>query len=151
MRTTKRVLAVASGGGHWIQLLRLMPALRDCEVAYVTTLASYRSEVSGSRFYCVNDASRWNKFGLLRMAMRLLFIVLWERPDVIVSTGAAPGYFCVWIGKRLGAQTIWIDSMANADELSLCGQRIGRHADLWLTQWPHLARPEGPHFHGGVL
>jgi hypothetical protein len=31
------------------------------------------------------------------------------------------------------------------------GERLGRHADLWLTQWPHLATPSGPVFAGAVL
>ena len=41
--------------------------------------------------------------------------------------------------------------MADAISRVTSGQKIGRHADLWLTQWPHLARPEGPFFKGAVL
>jgi hypothetical protein len=41
--------------------------------------------------------------------------------------------------------------MANAEALSLSGEMAGRHADLWLTQWQHLARPEGPEYRGSVL
>ncbi|MCI5150914.1 MAG: UDP-N-acetylglucosamine--LPS N-acetylglucosamine transferase, partial [Candidatus Electrothrix sp. MAN1_4] len=50
-----------------------------------------------------------------------------------------------------GARTIWIDSIANSDKLSMSGQKVGKYADLWLTQWEHLARPEGPHYHGTVI
>ena len=85
------------------------------------------------------------------MALQILWILLRTRPHIVVSTGAAPGYFAVRLGKLLGARTIWIDSIANVEKLSLSGQRIGRHADLWLTQWPHLAGPKGPHFLGGIL
>jgi hypothetical protein len=73
------------------------------------------------------------------------------RPDVVVSTGAALGYFAVRFGRWFGARTIWVDSVANAEELSMSGQMAGRHADLWLTQWPHLAREQGPAFLGSVL
>jgi UDP-N-acetylglucosamine:LPS N-acetylglucosamine transferase len=147
----QRVLAVASGGGHWIQLLRMSPAFAGQDMAYVTTLASCRPQVGGARFYVVGDASRWNKFALLLMAMKVLWILVRERPRIVISTGAAPGYFALRIGKLLGARTIWVDSIANAEKLSMSGRSIGRHADLWLTQWPHLARPEGPHFCGAVL
>jgi hypothetical protein len=41
--------------------------------------------------------------------------------------------------------------MANIEGLSLSGSRVGRYADLWLTQWPHLAKAEGPHYGGSVL
>ncbi|MFQ5805354.1 MAG: hypothetical protein ACE5I3_02760 [Phycisphaerae bacterium] len=66
-------------------------------------------------------------------------------------TGAAPGYVGLRLGKLLGAQTIWIDSIANVERLSLSGERIARHADLWLTRWPHLARSDRPSYLGGVL
>ena len=54
-------------------------------------------------------------------------------------------------GRLMGARTIWLDSIANVEELSMSGRRIGHYVDLWLTQWPHLAQPEGPHYMGSVL
>jgi UDP-N-acetylglucosamine:LPS N-acetylglucosamine transferase len=147
----QKVLAVASGGGHWIQLTRLMSAFHDCDVAYLTTLQSYRSQVSPARFYVINDGNMTTKLRLMLMAARVATVLLRERPHVVISTGAAPGYFAVRLGKLIGARTIWVDSMANAEQLSLSGRRAGAHADLWLTQWPHLATPEGPHYEGAVL
>lgn len=147
----KKVLAIASGGGHWVQLLRMAPAFEGHEVAFVTTNSSYAGHVAGSRFYVVNDANRWNKFRLVSMALKLLGIILRERPDLVISTGAAPGYFGLRIAKLLGARTIWVDSIANVEQLSMSGERVGRHADLWLTQWPQLARADGPAFAGAVL
>lgn len=147
----RRILAVSSGGGHWVQLLRLRPAFEQCEVSFVTVNRSYRSDTNGSRFYSVVDGTAWTKGRLLLMAAQIMFIMVRERPDVVVSTGAAPGYFALRFGKLLGARTVWIDSVANIEKLSLSGQHAGRYADLWLTQWPHLAGPDGPHFIGGVL
>ncbi len=69
----------------------------------------------------------------------------------MISTGALPGYMALRLGKLLGANTIWVDSIANVEELSESGRRIGNHADLWLTQWQHLAKPEGPEFRGSVI
>lgn len=149
--TRKRILAVASGGGHWLQLQRLRPAFEGHDVTYVTVDARYQSDVRGERFYVVNDATRWNKLALVLLTFRLAVIVLRERPQIAVSTGAAPGYIALRLAKLIGARTAWIDSLANADVLSLCGQRIGKHADLWLTQWQHLARPQGPQYQGAVL
>jgi UDP-N-acetylglucosamine:LPS N-acetylglucosamine transferase len=146
----KRILAISSGGGHWVQLLRLRPAFAGERVTYVTVSASYRDDVGTADFYVVNDATRWNKFGLIRMALRLTWILLRVRPHVIVSTGAAPGYFAIVLGRFLRAKTVWIDSMANVDRLSLSGERAGRYADLWLTQWEHLSSPTGPCFEGAV-
>jgi Oligosaccharide biosynthesis protein Alg14 like len=146
-----KLLAVSSGGGHWIQLLRIAPAFDGCEVAFVTVHDSYRTQVPNQRFYVVNDANRGSKMALAKTAYRLAWIIWKERPHILVSTGAAPGYLALRLGRMLGARTIWLDSIANVDELSMSGLRIGRWADLWLTQWAHLARPEGPHYAGSVL
>lgn len=146
-----RVLAVSSGGGHWVQILRIKHAFEACDVAFVTVHASYRAQVPGQRFYLVNDANRWTKLGLVKAACRLARIVWRERPDVVISTGAAPGYLALRLGRLFGARTIWLDSIANVETLSMSGSHAGRFADLWLTQWPHLARPNGPHYTGSVL
>jgi len=162
MPKRKRILAVSSGGGHWVELMRLRPAFAGHDVAFVTVNPEYRDEVAGGghRFYTVNDATRWNKFAVLLMAFRVLLIVLRERPNVIITTGAAPGHFALRFGKWMRSRTVWLDSIANVDELSMSGMMSGRFADLWLTQWEHLAKPQaagakidagGPSFLGAVL
>lgn len=150
-KQTPRVLAIASGGGHWVQLLRLRPAFDGAKVTYVSVRPAYASDVPGERFIPINDATRWDKVGLAKMALRLLLIMLRVRPNVVISTGAAPGYFAIRLGKLLGARTIWLDSIANVEELSMTGMMVKDKASLWLTQWPHLAAEDGPTCHGSVL
>jgi hypothetical protein len=150
----QRVLAVSSGGGHWVQLLRLRPALEGCEVLYVTVNAAYRGEVAGERFAVIPDATRWNKVRLLWMGLRLAWLMVRFWPQVVVSTGAAPGYFAVRFGKLMRARTLWIDSIANVERLSMSGDMARGQADLVLTQWPHLACgtcSDGPQYKGSVL
>ena len=146
----KRILAVSSSGGHWVQLQRLKPAFEGHDVAYVTTDPGYRADVGDARFYVACDANRWNKLALVRCAAKMAWIVLRERPSVVISTGAAAGYFAVRLGQLLGAHTVWVDSVANVEELSLSGRMASTKADLCLTQWPHLA--DGPvRYEGSVL
>jgi Oligosaccharide biosynthesis protein Alg14 like len=146
-----KLLAVSSGGGHWVQLMRIKPAFENCEIAFVTVHASYRAQVPDYKLYVVSDGNRWNLLGLAKSACRLAWIIWSERPDILVSTGAAPGYLALRIGHMFGARTIWLDSIANVEKLSLSGLKVGHYADLWLTQWPHLARPDGPYYAGSVL
>jgi UDP-N-acetylglucosamine:LPS N-acetylglucosamine transferase len=148
---TPKLLAISSGGGHWVQLLRLRPAFGNCSVVYATVKRGYRVDVGDERFYVIPDANRWNKWDLLRSAFAVLGVIIKERPDIVISTGAAPGLFGIAIGSLLGARTIWVDSIANGEELSLSGLRARRFADLWLTQWPHLAAKDGPFYRGSVL
>lgn len=151
MKKHPKVVALSSGGGHWVQLLRLRPALAGCEVIFATVREAYRSEVQDARFEVIPDANRWNKVALVRSAAHIFLMLLRERPDVVISTGAAPGFFAMLFGKLLGSRTVWLDSVANAEELSQSGAFSGRVADLWLTQWPHLAGANGPAFRGSVL
>lgn len=165
VRLPPRVLAISSGGGHWVELRRMRSAWDACDVAYVTTLEGYKDDIfkdayerrqQKPRYYTVIDAHRWQKRRLIWQFLSIIWIILKERPNVIVSTGAAPGFLALKIGKIFGARTIWIDSIANAGTLSLSGKLVGSSADLWLTQWEHLAgsmdRERGlPEFKGSVI
>lgn len=163
MSARKRVLAVASAGGHWVQLFRLRPAFEGCDVTWVTTDAGRRDEILADAaarglpapgFVLVAEANRWTKLKLVQQLLQIAWAVLRVRPHAVITTGAAPGYFAIRFAKLLGAKAVWIDSIANADELSLSGKQVGPHADLWLTQWPHLAGAEGargPAYRGAVV
>jgi UDP-N-acetylglucosamine:LPS N-acetylglucosamine transferase len=117
----------------------MTPAFEGHDVAYLTTDPGHRSEVGTARFHVVKDANRWNKFALLLCALKILWVLLRERPTVVISTGAAPGYLAIRFARLLKARTLWIDSVANVEELSMSGRMASQAADLCLTQWPHLA------------
>ncbi len=146
-----KVLAVSSGGGHWVELLRLVPAFEQHSLHFVTVNETYERDVRGHPFSVVQDATRWNRVGLLVVAWQLLRVMRRFKPDIVLSTGAAPGLLSLVLGKLFRARTIWVDSIANVDELSGSGRMAGRWADLWLTQWEHLADPAGPEYAGKVL
>lgn len=146
-----KVLALSSAGGHWVQLMRLKPAFEGFDVTYVTVNPGYQVDVGDAKFRVIPDGNRWDKIALFRSMLGSIWLLLRERPDVVISTGAAPGYFAIRVARLLRIRTIWVDSVANAETLSLSGQKVGRYADLWLTQWAHLAREEGPHYRGSVL
>lgn len=150
-KRTITAMLVASAGGHWVQLRRVIPAFEGCELVFVTTNPDYAQEVAPNRLLTVPDASRWNKIKVILLATSMLKHILTVRPDIIISTGAAPGFFALYFGKKLKARTIWLDSIANCEQLSMSGRMAGKYADLWLTQWEHLAKPEGPQYAGAVL
>jgi UDP-N-acetylglucosamine:LPS N-acetylglucosamine transferase len=88
---------------------------------------------------------------IVASAFQIALLLFRFRPHVVVTTGALPGLIAIALAKRLGARTIWIDSIANAEEMSLAGQHARKHADLWLTQWPQVAADSGATFHGALL
>ena len=148
---TRKVLLVASGGGHWIQLLRVAPAFDGMERVYITTSGSRRLPPAEGRCYRVNDANRWERWNVARLVPMVLRILLRERPELILTTGAAVGCIAVVLGRMLGTRTIWLDSMANVEELSLSGRLARPFASLFLTQHPELANRLGLEFAGRVF
>lgn len=147
----KKILLVASYGGHWVQLRRASVAFAGLNLHYVSTSSGLATEVSPHPFSYVPDANLNEKLKLGLLAVRMFFLMIKIRPDFVISTGAAPGFFALMFGKLVGAKTIWLDSCANAEKLSVSGGYVKPFADLWLTQWSHLAKEDGPLYLGAVI
>lgn len=136
----KKIIAVASIGGHWVQLLRIAKPLEaDYEVVYMSTHPKCKSMVGDCRFHSLTDFSRWDAWKMLPASFCLLGIFLKERPTAIVTTGAAPGLLTIVLGRLVGIKGIWVDSVANVQTMSACGKLARKFACRVYTQWPNLA------------
>lgn len=138
-----KVLAVSSGGGHWLQLRRLAPAWEGAELVTACVADGPPMPTPGLRHHRLRDATRWDRWGLVVLGLQVGWMMLRERPDVVVTTGAAPGLLALAWGRVCGAHTVWIDSLANVREMSGAGRLARFVATDWLTQWPHLAAEPG--------
>ena len=146
----KRILAIASGGGHFVQLLRLRPAWAGHDVTYATVHASSAGEVAPSLLLTFRDVSRADWWRLPLTLWDLAGILIRVRPQVIVTTGALPGLLALALVKPFGVRTLWVDSIANSEVLSGSGQQAGKVASAVVTQWPQLAQADVEHW-GSVL
>ena len=146
-----RILAITSGGGHWVQLMRLRPAFNGLKMHYASVDPSSYRDVTPAPYYRISDANRSQKLKLVVLTLRIGWLMLRIRPQIILTTGAAPGYLAIRMGKIFGTRCLFLDSMANAEELSLSARLAARHADLLLTQWPHLDQQFGAKFRGSVV
>jgi UDP-N-acetylglucosamine:LPS N-acetylglucosamine transferase len=133
-----KVLAIASAGGHWVQLLRLRPAFDGTDIIFVCTKPSFADTVRGYEFHCLPDSNRNNKLSLIKTALGAMKLVYSIKPDVIITTGAAPGLIGLIAGRLIGSKTIWIDSIANVEKLSMSGFIASKIAHKVYTQWEHL-------------
>ncbi|MDB5387595.1 MAG: UDP-N-acetylglucosamine--LPS N-acetylglucosamine transferase [Planctomycetaceae bacterium] len=146
-----KILAVSSGGGHWVQLQRLRPAFVGHHVTFVTVGPCDTTAVSPDPVKLIPDANARTPFRMVWLLFRMAWIVLRIRPDVVITTGAAPGYWAIRFGRWCGAKTVFIDSIANAEHLSFSGRLSLGRADVTLTQWSDLAQDQGPCFWGSVV
>jgi hypothetical protein len=49
-----------------------------------------------------------------------VFLITYQfKPNIILTTGAAPGVLAVIVGKLRGPKNIWVDSIANVERLAL--------------------------------
>lgn len=122
------------------QLLKLASSWEGFDVFSVTTTEVARNGLSKfGRVYVVGECNRQSPSRVVRVLMRCIRVAAKERPDVVISTGAAAGCVLCFLGKMLGAKIIWIDSITNVERISLSGRMVRWIADLFLVQWPDLA------------
>ncbi len=125
-------MMVASSGGHWIQLIRLNDAFAGHQKFYVTTNAEYNSEVKGHSFYSIQDANRWDRVKLFILASKMLWLLIRVQPNVVVSTGALPGFFALLFAKLLGR----IKTTIKKYFIKPLDQNISLHKLRQLTFYP---------------
>ncbi|NKX43579.1 hypothetical protein [Roseicyclus persicicus] len=150
-RSRPVILAVSSGGGHWVQIQRLSAAFAGAEVHYATTDATAAETLGRARVHVFPDANKDTPLRLILCLLRMAWIVLSVRPDVVVSTGAAGGFLAIRLARLIGARTMFIDSIANARELSISARLALGVADRVLSQWPQVAAHTGAEYRGAVL
>ncbi len=145
------VLAVSSGGGHWVQMQRLAPAFDNADVHYATTDKTASAQVSEARLHIYPDANKETPLRLIMCVIRLAWIVARVRPDVVISTGAAGGFTAIKLARLIGARTMFVDSIANVRGLSVSARLSVGVADRVLTQWPRVAAVTGADYRGAVI
>ena len=145
-----KVLAVSSIGGHWVQLLRLIPAYEGDNVEFASTNKGLASTVAPHKFHYIPDCSRANKISLIKCFLHIVKLIYLVKPDIIITTGAAPGLMAMIAGRFYGMKTIWVDSIANSEKISLSAKIALKFADAVYTQWQHL-EGNGITYKGNVL
>ena len=146
-----QALVVTSGGGHWEQMMLLRPALAGYELIYATTVSGIAERSGIENSHLVADCNRNQPGRIPRCVADIWQLVRTVRPQLVISTGAAPGIIALALGRLHGAKTVWIDSVANSEQLSMSGRLAGSIVDLQVTQWEHLARNGRPTYLGSLL
>lgn len=148
----RRALLVCSPGGHLLQLLSLEGAWGDLPRTWVT-LSAPDSE------YLLRDERKVFARGPTNRSLRALLANLWlawrvlrrERPDVVLSTGAALAVPFFLVGKLLGVRLVYVESLTRTEELSLSGKLVRPLADAFFVQWPEAAGRRGVRYAGRLL
>lgn len=133
------ICLTASAGGHLSQLLEVNESWKGYDTFCITTVSVVREKLQKyGNVYVVGECNREHPLRVFWVLIRCINVILRERPDVVISTGAAVGCIMCFLGKLLGARVVWLDSIANVERISLSGRMVRYIADLCLVQWPEL-------------
>ena len=141
----KKVLFIASTGGHLDELMQLKPMF-DKYNYYIVTEKTKSNLNLKNKFpkkisylvYGTKDHMLTYPFKLLYNCFKSLYIYIKVRPKYIVTTGAhTAGPMCC-LGKIFGSKIIYIETFANSKTKSATGSIVYKFADLFIVQWKDM-------------
>lgn len=145
-----KICIACSAGGHLQQALAVAKQL-----PYPKYLVTYQTRhvqaiAREIKTYAITHCKR-NPFLILKNAWESLKILLKEKPQIILSTGADVAVPTCLLGKLMGARLIYIESGGQVYTPSLSGKIVHPFADLFLVQWPPALRNFPGAKYGGPL
>ncbi len=130
----RRTCLAYSRGGHLAELERALEGIMFLDCYHVTYGGGRPTNLPARRIYNLCHPRR-SFLRTLVNAVQALVVLLRERPELVISTGADVAVPTVILGKLLGARVIFIDTAA-APNGSFSARLCRRFADLLIVQWP---------------
>ena len=96
--------------------------------------------LKGEKMYSVHYPSNRSIKALIINTWRALKILPKEKPDLIISSGAAPAIPFFWIGKIMGAKTIYIEVFDRIDAPTIAGKICYPVTDRFIVQWDEMKK-----------
>lgn len=136
-----RILFCCSGGGHLSQLL----VLRDWWERHDRLWVSFpteqvRSALAGEELVECHHPTTRNVANLLRNTVLAWRVLRRDRPDVIVTTGAAIALPFVLLGRLLRIPSAYLEVYDRVDSTTMTGRLCRPLVDRFLVQWPSQQR-----------
>lgn len=148
-----KICLVCSSGGHFSQLHFLKEFWEVFDHFWVTFSGQDTSSLlRNEKVYWAYCPTNRNIKNLLRNIILAIKILMREKPDVIISTGAGVSVPFIYIAKILSIKAIYIESLTRINILSLSGKMVYPIVDHLIVQWPELEkRYEKAKFIGQVI
>ena len=144
MRKKKlKICFASSSGGHFEQLVMLKPLMLKYDSFIVTEKIDYEVKVGNLPVEYVNQINRTDNLFVIRFIINFFksfVIIIRNRPDVIISTGALAAVpLMIWT-KLLKGKVIYIESFAKIDSPNLSGKIAYKFADQFYIQWESMRK-----------
>ncbi|HGL1432654.1 TPA: PssD/Cps14F family polysaccharide biosynthesis glycosyltransferase [Streptococcus pneumoniae] len=136
-----KVCLVGSSGGHLTHLYLLKPFWNDKERFWVTfDKVDARSVLSEEVVYPCYYPTNRNIKNLIKNTFLAYKILKKERPDLIISSGAAIAVPFFYIGKLFGSKTVYIEVFDRIDASTLTGKLVYPVTDRFIVQWEEMKK-----------
>lgn len=134
-----KVCLVGSSGGHLTHLYMLKPFWQEKERFWVTfDKQDAASLLSGEQVYHCYFPTNRNIKNLIRNTILAWKVLGKEKPDLIVSSGAAVAVPFFYLGKLFGAKTVYIEVFDRIDKPTLTGKLVYPVTDRFIVQWEEM-------------
>ena len=154
----KKVLFIASTGGHLDELLQLSNLFNKYDYYIITEkdkstmdlVNKYHGKVSFLLY-----GTRQNKilfpFVFIFNCFKSISLYVKIRPEFIVSTGTHTAVPICYIGKLFGSKIIFIETFANKSSKTLSGKIIYPISNLFIVQWKEMLKLYPKAVYGGWI
>jgi len=155
-KNRKKVLFIASLGGHLTQLLQLKPLFSEYDYHIVTEKSIITEElrkqyqISFLMYGARNYPFRY-MFKFSYNVVMSLYYFLRERPDVVITTGAHTAVPMCYIAKLFRKKVVFIESFAKTTTPTISGRLVYPIADLFIVQWESMKKHYPKAIYGGSI
>lgn len=134
-----KICFVGSSGGHLTHLYMLKPFWQNKERFWVTfDKEDARSLLNGEKMYPAYYPSNRSLKALIINTYRAIRILNKEKPNVIITSGAAPAIPFFYIGKLMKAKTVYIEVFDRIDKSTISGKLCYPVTDRFIVQWEEM-------------
>jgi beta-1,4-N-acetylglucosaminyltransferase len=136
-----KICLVGSSGGHLAHLNMLKPFWKDEERFWVTfDKEDARSILKDEKMYSCHFPTNRNLKNLIKNTFLAIKVLKKEKPDVIISSGAAVAVPFFYIGKLFGAKTVYIEVFDRIDKSTVTGKLVYPVTDKFIVQWEEMKK-----------
>lgn len=138
-----KICLASSSGGHFEQLMMLKPLIKKYNGYVVTEKNGYDIKVDNIPVKYVMPINRTDKAFVLKFLCNIIksfLIIIANKPDFIISTGALAAVpLMIWT-KIFGGKVIYIESFAKINSPNISGKIAYKFADQFYVQWESMKK-----------
>ena len=132
----KKIGLVGSSGGHLTHLYMLKPFWQKKDRFWVTfDKEDARSLLDGERVYPCYYPTNRNLKNLLKNTVVAWKVLRKEKPDLLISSGAAVAVPFFYLAKLMGKKLIYVEVYDRIDKPTLTGRLVYPIVDCFIVQW----------------